>query len=67
MIRGIRVHSKLSPAGGDTSRGGPPWAVSHRPHEAKQCDNLEYTQESTIILFFRQLLSMITATDQTKI
>jgi hypothetical protein len=38
----------LLPAGGDTSRGGPPWAVlayrqagPHRPQEAKQCDNLK--------------------------
>ena len=47
-----RVYSKLSPAGGDTNRGSAPWAVLayrqaglHRPHEAKQCDNLECTQK----------------------
>jgi hypothetical protein len=42
------MHFKLSPAGGDTSRGGLPWAVLacrqpglHRPHNAKTVRQFE--------------------------
>ena len=44
MDKNDGVHFNLSPVGGDTNRGGAPWAVSHRPQSVWPCDKLKCTQ-----------------------